>query len=69
MGIMKQVGDWHQFDPNNPGTYPKVAAPVQVLYMDGRLVEGFSYYIFPRGIALPDLPSKSWRYIKDRTLS
>jgi hypothetical protein len=42
---------------------------VQIRYMDGKLEVGFSYSIFPRGQALPDLPIESWRYIKDRTLS
>jgi hypothetical protein len=65
MGIMKQVSDWHEFDPNNRGTYPKAAA--LVLVHGGRLVEGFSCYIFTRGKTMPDLPIKSWRYIKDRT--
>jgi hypothetical protein len=56
---MKHLSDWHNFDPNDRGTYPKVAAPVQVRYADGQQIE----VNFFRSILSPHSQITGWRYI------
>jgi hypothetical protein len=58
--VIKNLSDWHEFDPNNRKTYPKVEAPVQVRFDDGRLEEGDSRRFFP----VKKSSIEAWRYIK-----
>jgi hypothetical protein len=62
---MDHLSNWHVFDPTDRKTYPKVAAPVQVRFEDGRLEEGDSRMFFPRVEPLPSSSIIGWRYIKD----
>jgi hypothetical protein len=62
--VIKHLSDWHEFDPNDRKTYPKVEAPVQVRFDDGRTEEGGSQMFFPVKKLLPGSSIKAWRYIK-----
>jgi hypothetical protein len=60
---MVHLSDWHEFNPGDRRTYPKVEAPVQVRFDDGRLDEGDSQTFFPRRGLLPTSSIIGWRYI------
>ena len=62
---MPHLCDWHAFDPSDRKTYPKVDAPVQVRFDDGRCEEGDSRTFFPLMKLLPCSSINAWRYIKD----
>jgi hypothetical protein len=61
---MPHLSDWHLFDPSDRKTYPKVNAPVQVRFEDGRLEEGLSRIFLPLAKLLPSSSIIAWRYIK-----
>lgn len=49
----KHLSDWHVFNPSGRKSYPKVDAPVQVRFDDGRCEEGDSWMFFPIDKLLP----------------
>jgi hypothetical protein len=61
---MAHVSDWRVFNPCDKRTYPKLKAPVQVRFDDGKLEEGDSRMFFPQTALLPCSSIKAWRYIK-----
>lgn len=60
----KYVSDWYVFNASDRRTYPKVKAPVQVRFEDGKLEEGDSQVFFPSAKLLPCSSIVAWRYIK-----
>jgi hypothetical protein len=65
---MRQVSEWHDFNPTDPSTYPKVDGPIQVKFYSGRIEERYYFGSF----ATRNLGSSavvSWRYIRDKTIS
>ena len=60
---MDHLSGWHVFDPTDRKTYPKVKAPVQVRFQDGKLEEGDSRVFFPQTELLPTSSIIGWRYI------
>ena len=65
---MEHLSEWHVFDPTDRSTYPKVQAPVQVRYNDGRTAEGICGDFFPLVTVLIGPPITEWRYIKGLSL-
>ena len=63
--MMSHLSDWHVFDPTDRQTYPKVSAPVQVRFEDGRVEERDCRMFFPQVRLLPCSSISGWRYIKD----
>jgi hypothetical protein len=63
---MAHLSEWRVFDPSDRRTYPKVKAPVQVRFEDGKLEEGDSRMFFPTTSLLPGSSIAAWRYIKRR---
>jgi hypothetical protein len=61
---MAHLSDWHVLDPNDRETYPKVNAPVQVRFEDGKLAQGDSRMFFPQLKLLTTSAINAWRYIK-----
>jgi hypothetical protein len=62
--MMAHLSDWHRFNPSDRKTYPKVKAPVQVRFDDGKFEEGDSRTFFPKTKLLPSSSIDGWRYIK-----
>jgi hypothetical protein len=62
--MMAHLGDWHVFNPTDRSTYPKVAAPVQVRFDDGKFEDGESRMFFPQVNLLPGSSINAWRYVK-----
>jgi hypothetical protein len=60
---MEHISGFHNFNPMDSHTYPKVNAPVQVRFANGRLVEGLSPTFFAKVDAHSAITG--WRYIKD----
>ena len=60
--MSKHLSDWHDFRLLDPGTYPKVNAPVQVRYADGKYKEGMAASFFAEVDSKSELTA--WRYIK-----
>lgn len=65
--MMAHLSDWHLFNPSDRKTYPKVKAPVQVRFNDGKLEEGDSRTFFPTTRLLPCSSINGWRYIRVAT--
>jgi hypothetical protein len=65
---MKHLSNWHDFNPHDPQTFPKVNAPIQVRYKSGKVNVGYSRDFFPGSELLSDSPIKGWRYIKAQDL-
>jgi hypothetical protein len=61
---MAHLSDWHTFNPSDRKTYPKVNAPVQVRFDDGKFEEGETRMFFPQVNLLPCSSIQAWRYIK-----
>src|ERR1700744_1249028 len=61
---MAHLSDWHDFNPADRATYPKVDAPVQVKFNNGRMEEGGSRTYFPQVRLLPASSIEAWRYIQ-----
>ena len=61
---MAHLSDWNVFNPRDRKTYPKVDAPVQVRFENGKIEEGDSRIFFPRAELIPDSSIIAWRYIK-----
>jgi hypothetical protein len=61
---MADMGDWHVFDPSDRKSYPKLNAPVQIRFDDGKFEEGDSRIFFPLAKLLPCSSINAWRYIK-----
>jgi hypothetical protein len=61
---MAHLSDWHAFNPSDRKTYPKVNAPVQVRFNDGKFEEGETLMFFPLVNLLPGSSIHAWRYIK-----
>jgi hypothetical protein len=61
---MAHLSDWHLFYASDRKTYPKVNAPVQVRFDDGKFEEGASRMFFPLATLLPCSSISAWRYIK-----
>ena len=61
---MVHVSHWHTFNPSDRKTYPKVNAPVQVRFDDGKLEEGETRMFFSQVKLLPCSSIRAWRYIK-----
>jgi hypothetical protein len=60
--MVEHLSDWHDFRPLDPRTYPKVNAPVQVRYVDGKCKEGMADSFFAK--VDPTSSITGWRYIK-----
>lgn len=60
--MVQYLSDWHDFRPLDSKTYPKVNAPVQVRYADGKSKEGTAVSFF--GTVDPNSEITAWRYIK-----
>jgi hypothetical protein len=56
------LSEWHDFRPLASRTYPKVNAPVQVQYADGKCEEGMAASFFAK--VDPASEITAWRYIK-----
>ncbi len=63
--MVDHLSEWHNFDPNDQSTYPKVDAPVQVRYSSGALETGQYHEFFQYSNTTPELLIAAWRYIKD----
>jgi hypothetical protein len=63
-GMMAHLSDWRLFNQIDRKTYPKVKAPVQVRFDDGKLEEGDSRTFFPKTRLLPSSSINGWRYIE-----
>ena len=61
---MAHLSDWHQFNPTDRATYPKVQSPIQVMFIDGRVEDGDTRMFFPHTKLLPVSSISAWRYIK-----
>jgi hypothetical protein len=61
---MKHLSNWHDFNPEDRSTYPKVDAAVQVRYDGGSEAEGYRDDFFPLCRRLSDSTIVNWRYIK-----
>jgi hypothetical protein len=66
---MRQVSEWHDFNPTDPSTYPKVDGPIQVKFYSGRIEEGHYFGSFTTSSLLGSSAIVSWRYIRDKTIS
>jgi hypothetical protein len=65
---MEHLSDWHDFNPANRSTYPKVDAPVQVRNGDGIVTEGKTFKsLLPRSVSDGSLIT-NWRYVKDKAI-
>jgi hypothetical protein len=63
-GAMPHLSEWHTFNPRDRKTYPKVNAPVQIRFADGKFEEGQSRMFFPQTDLLPCSSITAWRYVK-----
>jgi hypothetical protein len=63
---MDHIGDWHDFKPADRSTYPRVDAPVQVRFDNGRIDEGEHSRFFPELGHSRNSSITGWRYIKDK---
>jgi hypothetical protein len=61
---MTNLSEWHTFNPSDRKTYPKVNAPVQVRFNDGKVEEGETRMFFPQAKLLPCSSIHAWRYLK-----
>jgi hypothetical protein len=61
---MGHVSNWHDFNPEDRSTYPKVEAAVQVRYGSGSEAEGYRDDFFPHCNLLSGSTIVNWRYIK-----
>jgi hypothetical protein len=62
---MEHLSNWHDFNPDDRSTYPKVASAVQVKFADGQRVEALSFTVFMSANPLSRSQILGWRYIKD----
>jgi hypothetical protein len=61
---LAHLSGWHTFNPSDRKTYPKVSAPVQIRFADGKVEEGETRMFFPQENLLPCSSIQAWRYIK-----
>jgi hypothetical protein len=62
---MEHLSPWHELDPADRATYPKVAQKVQVRFRNGDTQIGQRSEFFPAAGLLDDTEITAWRYIKD----
>ncbi len=60
--MVRCLSAWHDFTPLDSQTYPKVDAPVQARYADGKYKEGMAVSFF--AIVAPKSEITASRYIK-----
>jgi hypothetical protein len=65
---MEHLSAWHEFDPKDRSTYPKVDSPVQVRFADGALADGTCHAFFSRNKMLAESRITRWRYVKDKAV-
>jgi hypothetical protein len=61
---MKHLSEWHDFNPADLTTYPRVVAPIQVKLADGRQMEAAS---FKHISSTPQIVG--WRYIRQKGIN
>jgi hypothetical protein len=63
--LMQHLSEWRKFDPGDQASYPKVLAPIQVRYVDGKLIEvrSFGEILYSRDQV------NAWRYIRVKSIS
>jgi hypothetical protein len=66
---MDHIGKWHNFNPADRRTYPKVDAPVQVKYADGIFTEGTAFAPFLQESVFYEVFITNWRYVRDKASS
>lgn len=66
---MRQVSEWHDFNPTDPSTYPTVDGLIQVKFYSGRIEERYYFGSFATSNLLGSSAVISWRYIRDKTIS
>jgi hypothetical protein len=62
---MEHLSDWHELDPPDRITYPRVAQKVQIRFRNGDTKEGPRSEFFRATGVLEDTEIIAWRYIKD----
>jgi hypothetical protein len=59
---MEHLSNWHDFNPTDRSTYPKMVAPVQVKLAGGQQIESTSF----KHILSSDVQITGWRYIRQK---
>jgi hypothetical protein len=60
---MEPPDGWYSFDVGDPGTYPQLFAPTQVLYANGQTKVGDFLRLVSRTRVEKIAPIVRWRYI------
>jgi hypothetical protein len=66
---MAHIGEWHDFNPADRSTYPKVNSPIQVRDATGGRSEGDFLKLVSNARQLLKPKIVGWRYIKDKAIN
>ena len=66
---MAHIGEWHDFNPADRSTYPKVNSPIQVRDAIGERSEGDFLKLISDARHMLKPKITGWRYIKDKAIS
>ena len=66
---MVRIGEWHDFNPADRSTYPKVNSPIQVRDAIGGRSEGDFLKLLSDTRLMLKPGITGWRYIKEKVIS
>jgi hypothetical protein len=66
---MASIGEWHDFNPVDRSTYPKVNSPIQVRDAIGVRSEGDFFKLISDARQMLKPKITGWRYVKDKAIS
>jgi hypothetical protein len=66
---MENIGEWHDFNPADRSTYPKVYSPIETRDASGATAEGDFLKLVSESRQRLKPVITNWRYIRDRRIN